>query len=356
MLVGEMRDLETIEAALTIAETGHLAFAHAAHQLLRCRPSTASSTCSRRYQQPQVRAQLSFVLEGVLSPDAAAAGRAARAACSALEVMVPNAAIRNLIREDKVHQIYSQMQVGQAKFGMQTFNQSPGRAATRSGSSRSRRRSAARSDPDELKNILASGTAAVRCPVARPRRPSPPVDADDRSRDAERGRRHGRRRDRSQRPRPRRSRRQSGSGRRRPAQGEVEEGRDGGRATPPPWTRGCSRRWASTPVKVKKKPHGRSAQLPGSAAGSRRKDILDLHPPVRDDDRRRPAAGAVPRHPRRRSRTTRPSRRSSSPIKAKVEAGSTFADALAEHPKVFDELFVQPGRAPARSAASSTRS
>jgi len=75
------------------------------------------------HQQPQVRAQLSFVLEGVLSqlliPTADGKGRVL-----ALEIMVPNPAIRNLIREDKIHQIYSQMQVGQAKFGMQTMNQS----------------------------------------------------------------------------------------------------------------------------------------------------------------------------------------------------------------------------------------
>jgi twitching motility protein PilT len=75
------------------------------------------------YQQTQIRAQLSFVLEGVISqtllPKASGQGR-----CLAAEVMVPNAAIRNLIREDKIHQIYSQMQIGQTKYGMQTFNQS----------------------------------------------------------------------------------------------------------------------------------------------------------------------------------------------------------------------------------------
>ncbi|MEE8575122.1 MAG: type IV pili twitching motility protein PilT, partial [Thermodesulfobacteriota bacterium] len=75
------------------------------------------------HQQPQVRAQLSFVLEGVLSQHLAHnADGQGRAMC--LEVMVPNAAIRNLIREDKVHQIYSQMQIGQGKHGMQTMNQS----------------------------------------------------------------------------------------------------------------------------------------------------------------------------------------------------------------------------------------
>jgi twitching motility protein PilT len=122
VLVGEMRDLETIEAALTIAETGHLVFAT-------LHTNSAIQSINRiidvfpPHQQSQVRAQLSFVLEGVLSqlllPRAGAPGRAL-----ALEVLVPNAAIRNLIREDKVHQIYTQMQVGQQKHGMQTMNQS----------------------------------------------------------------------------------------------------------------------------------------------------------------------------------------------------------------------------------------
>jgi twitching motility protein PilT len=122
VLIGEMRDLETIEAALTVAETGHLAFGT-------LHTNSALQTINRivdvfpPYQQAQIRAQLSFVLEGVLCqallPRANGPGRA-----MALEVMIPNAAIRNLIREDKVHQIYSSMQVGQEKFGMQTMNQS----------------------------------------------------------------------------------------------------------------------------------------------------------------------------------------------------------------------------------------
>ena len=121
VLVGEMRDLETIESALVIAETGHIAFAT-------LHTNSAVQTINRvldvfpPYQQPQVRAQLSFVLEGIMSQSllakASGGGRVL-----ALEVMIPNPAIRNLIREDKVHQIYSQMQVGQSKFGMQTFNQ-----------------------------------------------------------------------------------------------------------------------------------------------------------------------------------------------------------------------------------------
>jgi twitching motility protein PilT len=159
VLLGEMRDLETIEAALTVAETGHLAFAT-------LHTNSCVQTINRvvdvfpAYQQPQVRAQLSFVLEGVLSqtllPRANGPGRAL-----ALEVMVPNPAIRNLIREDKIHQIYSQMQIGQDKFGMQTMNQalaglylkrliSMDDAIARS------------SDPDELRNLINQGAPAIK--------------------------------------------------------------------------------------------------------------------------------------------------------------------------------------------------
>jgi twitching motility protein PilT len=122
VLIGEMRDLETIESALRIAETGHLTFAT-------LHTNSAAQTINRiidvfpPHQQSQIRAQLSFVLEGImcqaLLPRANGGGRAL-----AMEILVPNSAIRNLIREDKVHQIYSAMQVGQMKYGMQTFNQS----------------------------------------------------------------------------------------------------------------------------------------------------------------------------------------------------------------------------------------
>src|SRR6187200_142394 len=121
VLVGEMRDLETIEMALRIAETGHLTFAT-------LHTNSAYSTINRiidvfpSAQQAQVRTQLSLVLEGImcqsLLPKSTGDGR-----CMALEILIPNAAIRNLIREDKIHQIYSMMQTGQEKFGMQTFNQ-----------------------------------------------------------------------------------------------------------------------------------------------------------------------------------------------------------------------------------------
>lgn len=122
VLVGEMRDLETIESALRIAETGHLTLAT-------LHTNSAASTINRIIdvfpsdQQAQIRAQLSLVLEGILCQALLArAEKTGRA--MAMEILVPNSAIRNLIREDKVHQIYSMMQTGQDKYGMQTFNQS----------------------------------------------------------------------------------------------------------------------------------------------------------------------------------------------------------------------------------------
>ncbi|HYZ90017.1 MAG TPA: type IV pilus twitching motility protein PilT [Myxococcales bacterium] len=163
VLVGEMRDLETIEAALVISETGHLAFGT-------LHTNSCVQTINRildvfpPYQQPQIRAQLSFVLEGVVTQNllskATGPGRVL-----AIEVMVPNAAIRNLIREDKVHQIYSAMQVGQSKFGMQTFNQSLASLVQRSLITTEEAISRS-SDPDELRNILASGARTT------PTRPS----------------------------------------------------------------------------------------------------------------------------------------------------------------------------------------
>jgi twitching motility protein PilT len=167
VLVGEMRDLETIEAALTIAETGHLCFAT-------LHTNNAVQSINRivdvfpSHQQTQVRQILSFVLEGVLCqallPKASGSGRVL-----ACEVLVPNPAIRNLIREDKLHQIYSQMQIGQSKYGMQTFNQSlcdlflRRQITLEEALSRS-------SDADELKTIIASaqsGTAVTAAQRAR---------------------------------------------------------------------------------------------------------------------------------------------------------------------------------------------
>ena len=122
VLIGELRDLETVESALRIAETGHLTFAT-------LHTNSTTQTINRiidvfpSHQQAQIRTQLSLVLEGIvcqaLLPRADHRGRIV-----ALEIMIPTAAIRNLIRDDKVHQIYSSMQTGQEKLGMQTMNQS----------------------------------------------------------------------------------------------------------------------------------------------------------------------------------------------------------------------------------------
>jgi twitching motility protein PilT len=122
VLIGGMRDLETVESALRIAETGHLTFGT-------LHTNSAAQTINRiidvfpSHQQSQIRTQLSLVLEGIvcqaLMPKANGQGRVI-----ALEILIPTPAVRNLIREDKVHQIYSAMQTGQEKVGMQTMNQS----------------------------------------------------------------------------------------------------------------------------------------------------------------------------------------------------------------------------------------
>ncbi len=162
VLIGEMRDLETTETALRIAETGHLTFAT-------LHTNSASSSINRiidifpAAQQAQIRTQLSMVLEGIVTqsllPKANGQGRV-----MAMEILVPNAAVRNLIREDKIHQIYSTMQTGQEKYGMTTFNQSLvtlyfkkqitlEMAMTRSG------------NQDELQDLINRGTLAMQSPT-----------------------------------------------------------------------------------------------------------------------------------------------------------------------------------------------
>ncbi|MDP2808123.1 MAG: type IV pilus twitching motility protein PilT [bacterium] len=119
VLVGEMRDLVTFEAALRIAETGHLTFAtlhtnsaaESIHRIIDAFPA---------YQQPQVRAQLAFVLNGVMTQQLLPLSKGGR--IMALEVMICTPAIKAMIRDDKVHQIYSLIQAG-SKYGMQTMNQ-----------------------------------------------------------------------------------------------------------------------------------------------------------------------------------------------------------------------------------------
>jgi twitching motility protein PilT len=119
ILVGEMRDLETIQATITIAETGHLALAT-------LHTNSAAESINRiidvfpSNQQSQVRAQLAFVLEGVITQTLLQKAKG-RGRAMAAEIMVATPAIRALIRDDKVHQIYSLMQSGK-KHGMQTMN------------------------------------------------------------------------------------------------------------------------------------------------------------------------------------------------------------------------------------------
>src|SRR5262245_10827263 len=158
VLIGELRDLETIESALRIAETGHLTFAT-------LHTNSAPQSINRiidvfpAHQQGQIRAQLSLVLEGILCqallPRAGGKGRV-----MAMEILIPSSTIRNLIREDKVHQIYGMMQAGQSKYGMQTFNQSL--ASLYFKRMITLETAMARSSlPDELQEIIARGPASL---------------------------------------------------------------------------------------------------------------------------------------------------------------------------------------------------
>ena len=162
VLIGEMRDLETVESALRIAETGHLTLAT-------LHTNSASQTINRiidvfpSHQQEQIRTQLSLVLEGIvcqaLLPRARVPGRVV-----ALEILVPTPAIRNLIREDKVHQIYSAMQTGQAHFGMQTFNQSLATLYFKKQITLQLALSMS-SNPDELQEMVNRGAGLIYAPT-----------------------------------------------------------------------------------------------------------------------------------------------------------------------------------------------
>jgi twitching motility protein PilT len=176
VLIGELRDLETIESALRIAETGHLTFAT-------LHTNSAAQTINRiidvfpSHQQGQIRTQLSLVLEGIvcqaLLPKADGSGRV-----MSLEIMVPTPAIRNLIRDDKVHQIYSTMQTGQEKLGMQTMNQSLATLYQRRLISLDAALSAS-SNKDELEQMIARGAGVV--PGAGLQRPGASLRAPARS-------------------------------------------------------------------------------------------------------------------------------------------------------------------------------
>jgi twitching motility protein PilT len=152
VLIGEMRDQETISAALTIAETGHLVFG-TLHTNSAITSITRIIDVFPPHQQQQIRVQLSMGLVAVISqqllPRASGTGRV-----MAMEVMTPNAAIRNLVREDKLHQVYSAMQVGQQGSGMQTMNQSLASLVLRQ-SVTLEEAFLASSEPDELRQILA---------------------------------------------------------------------------------------------------------------------------------------------------------------------------------------------------------
>jgi twitching motility protein PilT len=158
VLVGEMRDLETMEAALKLAETGHLTLAT-------LHTNSAAQTVNRIIdafpsgQQAQIRTQLSLVLEGIvcqaLMPKASGQGRVA-----ALEVLIATPGIRNLIRDDKIHQIYGTMQAGQERFGMMTMNQSLARLVEKRLITRDAALSTS-ANRDELLTLFERGAPAV---------------------------------------------------------------------------------------------------------------------------------------------------------------------------------------------------
>jgi twitching motility protein PilT len=157
ILVGEMRDLETISTALTAAETGHLVFATLHTQ-------DAAQTIDRvidvfpSHQQGQVRVQLSVALQGVMTqqllPNADGSGRVV-----ATEILVPTPAVRNLIREGKTHQIYSVMQTG-SSFGMQTMDASLA-TLVRQGKISQKLAEARSSTPEELRRLLGASSLAA---------------------------------------------------------------------------------------------------------------------------------------------------------------------------------------------------
>ncbi len=331
ILVGEMRDLETISTALTAAETGHLVFATLHTQ------STAQ-TVDRiidvfpPQQQGQVRTQLSIALQGIVTqqllPTADGMGRVV-----ACEVLVPTPAIRNLIREGKTHQIYAAVQTSGA-VGMQTMDADLARLVRAGKITRSLAEQRA-SVPEELKRLLGGAGAggARRAGGQRRRRTAATLDRPrpltrrglaDGGRDHIRLPRDGRRR-----------RRHGGRGR-----GRVQG--PGHRAAAP-----------ARPDRPRRQREERAVQARGPLRpleGRRHARAGGLLAPVRDPGRLRDADAAHPAHARRAD-PGRGDPRGGRGVRSDVEAGSTLEQAMERHPKVFDRLF----RAMVRSGEQSGR-
>ena len=320
ILVGEMRDLETISTAITAAETGHLVFATLHTQ-------DAPQTIDRiidvfpPHQQQQVRVQLSTTLQGVVTqqllPTADGQGRAV-----ACEVLVATPAIRNLIREGKVHQIYSSMQAG-GRYGMQTMDMSlaqhvkAGRISQELAFERCH-------DAEELQRLIGGGRHLATAASASMARGGMAMAA---------------------------------------CGGGMTDGRDvGTRWHRPSSTRSATeagnlvtgtlvadsellvlqrlREMGYTPLEVGKEKKGLNLEINVKKKKVKLKDLVGLLAAVRHDDQLGPAdpAGA------RRSSRTRPrtpsSPRRSTACRMDVEQGASLSGAMQKHPKVFNDLYI----------------